>query len=91
MGLLKTLLSAKAVEKVVQYIDSKNATPEYIPARGRHAPPRKNSARTAALATVGLQVARRNPALVAVVGVAALAVYAASAYMKKKPQRPTYY
>ena len=89
MGLLKTLLSAKAVEKVVEYIDSKNASPDYIPARGRAAP--RSNARTAALATVGLQVAKRNPALVAVVGAAAVAAYAASAYMKKKQQKPTYY
>ena len=86
MGLLKTLISAKAVEKVADYIDSKNRVGEYIPARK----PAK-TARMAGLATAGMQIAKRNPKLAMTFGAAGAAVFLASYLVKRKQQKPTYY
>jgi len=87
MGILKALISAKAVEKVVHYLDSKNRVPTgYIPARKPAA-----TARTAALATAATSLVKRNPKLLATVGAGAAAVYLASYLVKRKQQQRTMY
>ena len=79
MGLLKTLVSAKAVSAVVDYLDSKNRTGEYIPA-GKTS----MKARGAGLATVATSLARRNPKLIGTLGAGALAIYLAGVLVKRK-------
>ena len=86
MGLLKTLLSVKAADKLADYLDSKNRTGEYIPARK----PAK-TAKMAGLATLGMQIARRNPKLAITFGAAGAAVFLASYLVKRKQHKPTYY
>jgi hypothetical protein len=88
MGILKALISAKAVEKAVHYLDSKNRmrATDYIPARKPAV-----TARSAALATAATSLVRRNPKLLATVGAGAAAVYLASYLVKRKQQQRTMY
>lgn len=90
MGVLKTLLSVKAAEKIAEYIDSKNRMP---PGTGQYIPRRKAvpTARTAALASVATSMVRRNPKLLLTAGAAGAAVFLASYLVKRKQQKPTYY
>lgn len=83
MGLLKTLVSAKAVQAAVDYLDSKNRTPEYIPA-GKPA----TRGRNAGLAMAATQIVRRNPRLLGTVGAGALLVLAAGYWVKMKQGKP---
>jgi hypothetical protein len=96
MALLKALISAKVVEKVVDYLDSKNRIAgegAYIPSRkptykGRSATP---TARTAAIATAATTLVKRNPKLLVTFGAAGAAVFLANYLVKRKQQKPTYY
>ena len=87
MGILKALISAKAVEKAVTYLDSKSRmrSTDYIPSRTP-----TSSARTAAIATAATTLVRRNPKLLVTVGAGAAAVYLASYLVKRKQQRTMY-
>ena len=88
MGLLKTILSAKAVEKAVDYLDSKNR----LPSGGQYLPARKSSltARGAGLATAATQIAKRNPKLLGTLGAGAALSAVASYWVKRKQQSTNY-
>jgi hypothetical protein len=86
MGLLKTIISAKAVEKVVDHLNSKNRMPSgqtYIPA-GKTA----ITGRSAALATAATSIMKRNPKLAVTFGAAGLAVMLAGVLVKRKQRTP---
>lgn len=88
MGILKALISAKAVEKAVGYLDSKNRmrSTDYIPGRKPAV-----TARQAGLAAAATHIARRNPKLLVTVGAGAAAVYLANYLVKRKQQGRTMY
>ena len=91
MGILRTLISAKAVEKAVEYLDSKNRMPPAGSVPSRYARTPSPKARTAALATVATSLVKRNPGLLVTVGAGAAAVYLASYLVKRKQQGRTMY
>jgi hypothetical protein len=88
MGLLKTIISAKAVEKVVDHLNSKNR----LPAGQTYSPAGKAiSGRSAALATAATSLVKRNPKLAVTFGAAGLAVMLAGVLVKRKQAGRTPY